>query len=150
MNTIGERIKMIIEFEKMNEFSFSKRIGKSNTAVAKIVKGESKPGFEVIEAILTEFPSLNSDWLIQGTGQMLKGEQKDSMKAGAYLQDYLQKLESQFTEMKDMFNSQIAVKDRQIEKLMDLLGKHKCVSGTGVIEHPATAMVYLETLGQRA
>lgn len=123
MNTIGERIKMIIESEKMNEFSFSKRIGKSNTAVAKIVKGESKPGFEVIEAILTEFPMLNSDWLIQGTGQMLKSEQKDSIKAGAYLQDYLQKLENQFAEMKDMFSSQIAVKDRQIEKLMDLLGK---------------------------
>ena len=40
-----------------------------------------------------------------------------------YLQDYLQKLESQFAEMKEMFSSQIAVKDRQIEKLMDLLGK---------------------------
>lgn len=123
MNTIGERIKMIIELEKLNENSFSRRIGKSYTAIAKIVKGESKPGFEIIEAVLVEFPNINSDWLIHGTGQMTKDGQKESSKPGDYLQDYLQKLEAQFAEMREMFSSQIAVKDRQIEKLMDLLGK---------------------------
>lgn len=119
MNAIGERIKMIIDSEKLNEYSFSKRIGKSNTAIAKIVKGGSKPGFEIIEAVLVEFPSINSDWLIHGTGQMTKEVQRDAGTPGAYLQEYLQKLEERFEKLTE----QLTAKDKQIEKLMDLLGK---------------------------
>lgn len=119
MNAIGERIKMIIDSERLNEYSFSKRIGKSNTAIAKIVKGESKPGFEIIEAVLVEFPNINSDWLIHGTGQMTKDGQRETGKSGSYLQEYLQKLEERFEKLTE----QLTVKDKQIDKLMDLLGK---------------------------
>lgn len=130
MNTIGERFRLIIETEKTNTNSFSKRLGVSNTAIIKIVKGESKPGFDIIEAVLVEFPNISSDWLIHGKGQMANEAQQAKEKTGSYLQDYLDKLEKQFSEMRDMFASQkelfaseLATKNRQIEKLMDLLGK---------------------------
>jgi len=122
MKTIGERIKMIIDSEKLNENSFSKRLRKSYTAIAKIVKGESKPGFEIIESILLEFPNIDADWLIHGTGSMNKSEIQVE-RPDAYLQNHLKNLELQFAEMKEMFSSELAVKNRQIEKLMDLLGK---------------------------
>ena len=151
MNTIGERFKMIIEAEKLNEFSFSKRIGKSNTAITKIVKGESKPGFEIIEAVLLEFPFLNSEWLINGSGDMKKETKQGTERPDSYLQEYLHTLEKQFVELKEMFNSQIAVKDeqikakdRQIEKLIDSLGKpNDVIEGAQVLplweENKATA-----------
>lgn len=122
MKTIGERIKLVIDSERLNENSFSKRIGKSYTAIAKIVKGDSKPGFEIIESILVEFPNIDADWLIHGTGSMTKNDTKMD-RPDAYLQNHLKNLEIQFTEMKEMFHSELAVKNRQIEKLMELLGK---------------------------
>lgn len=150
MNTIGERFKMIIEAEKLNDFSFSKRLGKSNTAVVKIVKGESKPGFDVIEAVLSEFPHINSEWLIKGEGVMKKDvKPNEAERPDGYLIVHLENLEKQFSEMKEMFHSELAVKNRQIEKLMDLLGKPECVTETGVYKHPATAELE-EGLAQRA
>jgi transcriptional regulator with XRE-family HTH domain len=163
MNTIGERFKMIIEVEKLNEYSFSKRIGKSNTAISKIVKGESKPGFEIIEAVLNEFPTINTDWLIHGTGQMVKSEvQRENVeRPDNYLQSHLTRLEENFQRLNQQIevkDQQIATKDKQIEyyqrqteQLIVLLGKTECVTEeTGVYKHPATAELEEEGMAQLA
>ena len=115
MTTIGERLKLLVEAEKLNLFSFSKRLGVSNTAITKIAKGDSKPGFEIIDAILKEFPNLNTDWLINGTGEMFKQAKAETVD-NSYLMDFLAKLEGEF-------KHQLAMKDQQINKLLDLLGK---------------------------
>lgn len=125
MKTIGERFKKIIETENMNAFSFSKRIGVSNTAIAKIIKGESKPGYDVMESVLQEFPNLNTDWLMNGNGEMWKEVVGSDNRPDNYLQSHLKNLEEQFSRL----NQQLEVKDRQIERLMDLLGKHDDVVG---------------------
>jgi predicted DNA-binding protein YlxM (UPF0122 family) len=40
-----------------------------------------------------------------------------------YLQEYMQKLEDNFRELREVFAEELSAKNRQIEKLMDLLGK---------------------------
>jgi predicted DNA-binding protein YlxM (UPF0122 family) len=40
-----------------------------------------------------------------------------------YLQKYMQKLEDNFRELREVFAEELSAKNRQIEKLMDLLGK---------------------------
>lgn len=128
MNTLtssefGERIKTLIFKMNKNRSSFASSIGASHTAIGKIVKGETRPGFAMIDAILKAYPQVNRDWLLEGKGDMFIETITPDSSPDNYLQEHLKNLEKQFAEMREMFNSQMATKDRQIEKLMDLLGK---------------------------
>ena len=64
----------------MNQNSFSKKIGMdNNVTIGNIVKGrKNKPSYDVIEKIILTFDSINSDWLITGKGEMIKGSNINS------------------------------------------------------------------------
>ncbi|MFC5413117.1 helix-turn-helix domain-containing protein [Larkinella bovis] len=123
--TIAERTRMLIDSQHLNEYSFSKKIGKSNSAVQKIVKGESKPGFDMLEAIFQEFPTLNREWYIEGKGEMFRPEitQAES-KQDQYLQDYMNRLEERFIKMIEARDQQIISLTRMLEQA---LGKPEVV-----------------------
>lgn len=128
MNTLtsdefGERIKTLIFKTNKNQSSFASSIGVSHTAIGKIVKGGTKPGYAIIDAILKAYPQVNRDWLLEGKGEMFIETISPDSSPDNYLQEHLRNLEKQFAEMREMFSSQMATKDKQIEKLMDLLGK---------------------------
>ena len=74
MNNINSRISQIISHFGLNKNSFSKKIGmENNVTIGNIVSGRrNKPSFDVIEKILLSFDSISSEWLIIGTGEMLK------------------------------------------------------------------------------
>jgi len=71
-STINERIEQIMNYEKLNYLSFGKKISFSDVVVGNIVKGRNKPSFDFIEKISQTFDWINIDWLITGTGEMLK------------------------------------------------------------------------------
>lgn len=128
-NEIAQRLRLIIESLGMNTNSFSKKIGKSYSNVTYILEGKVKPGFDFISTILKFYPHINSGWLITGEGEMFTSINSE-LRADGYLQEHLRNLEKQFAEIREMFNSelavknqQIAAKDRQIEKLIDSMGK---------------------------
>ena len=135
MDQICERFKQMLDALKISNNAFAKSIGKTSTTINYIVDGRNKPSFDVLEAIFEKYPQLSRDWLLMGEGDMFR-ESKTSVRTDSYLQEYLHKLEEQFLRL----NLQLEVKDKQIEKLMDLLGKPECDTETGVIEkkHPAT------------
>lgn len=149
-NEIGSRIKELIFKLNLNQTSFAKSVGVSQNAIFKTVSGETTPRLSLIDSILKAYPKVNKSWLLDGEGDMFHDLKSQTDSEGDYLQEHLLKLEKQFAEMAEMFRNQLAVKDRQIEKLMELLGKPECVIETGVIKHPATGGMFLETLGQRA
>ncbi|MGA9651037.1 hypothetical protein [Pedobacter sp.] len=117
MQTIADRTRSLIELSGMNEYSFSKRIGKSNTAITKLVKGESKPGFEMIESIFNEFPNLSREWYLEGTGEMWKTETPSAPPVESYLKEHLLRLETNFALLSDQLKAQLESKDKQIEGL---------------------------------
>lgn len=119
-NRVNERIGELVRALKISNNAFSKSIGKSASAVNFIIDGRSKPSYDVLEAICEIYPEVNPSWLLVGEGEMWKaGEAAAVVPPDNYLQSYLEKLEEQF---KRVMN-QLETKDRQIEKLMDLLGK---------------------------
>src|SRR5690606_18705878 len=72
----------IIDHFKLNNFSFSKRIGVTGTTIDSIVNGrpqadgsrkKTKPGYDVLTAIIDEF-DINPDYLFGKSNQMLKSE----------------------------------------------------------------------------
>ena len=136
MSTINERLKVLIDSQHLNEYSFSRRINKSNTAVTKLVKGESKPGFDMLEAIFQEFPDLSREWFIEGKGEMWKQQESssdDQAPADDYLRRHIGKLEDSFHKLSEQFTTELLVKNQQIagmQRTIDalLLGKEEADS----------------------
>lgn len=71
---INERILYIIENKTNgNKRRFSERIGFAPQVVFNIVSGrKTKPSFDVLEAIITSFDDISSEWLLTGRGRMLR------------------------------------------------------------------------------
>ena len=75
---VETRIKRLIEHYEYNVSSFSKAIGLTgNVTIHKIVKGESAPSFATLLKIKEAFPEINTDWILNGDGDMIIKNQKD-------------------------------------------------------------------------
>ena len=80
MEHIDDKIKAIINHFHLNNFAFSKRIGVTGTTIDSIVNGraqadgsrkKTKPGYDVLSAIINEF-DINPDYLFGKSTTMLK------------------------------------------------------------------------------
>lgn len=70
METINERIAAVIEDCGMNVTTFSKMIGVAQTSLRGVVKDGAEPKFTTLEKIIIAEPSINTNWLITGKGEM--------------------------------------------------------------------------------
>lgn len=70
---IIERIKELIARKEMSETSFAKLIGVSQRTLNNYMNGRT-PSLEVLDAILSVFPEVSSEWLLRGEGKMLKSD----------------------------------------------------------------------------
>ncbi len=72
---IGSRIDELIQKLGYNKSSFSTAIGlTNNVTIGRIVHGEREPSFEILQRITQTFGNINTDWLLKGEGEMLKGD----------------------------------------------------------------------------
>ena len=70
METIGDRIALIIKKNGLKKIQFAKKLGIDQSYVSKLLKGEKfKPSDALIKSICREF-HINEDWLRNGTGAM--------------------------------------------------------------------------------
>ena len=67
--SVKQRIKYFIKSENMTVLDFERKIEVANGYVNSISKGI---GTEKLEKILEIYPNLNLEWLITGSGEMLK------------------------------------------------------------------------------
>lgn len=73
IGTVGERILQLINyFASGNKTAFGRAAGLQSGLLAGIIGSrQSKPSFEVLQKILTGYPSINPIWLLFGRGPML-------------------------------------------------------------------------------
>lgn len=71
MDNIKERIKQIRKYNKLSQENFGKNLGVSRDVISNIEQGRVEPKDLIIEHICNIY-SINKDWLLYGTGQMLK------------------------------------------------------------------------------
>ena len=76
---ISIRIKQIIEYKQLTINKFAEKVGASNSYFNKIIKNNTSIGSDKIENILTAFPEISAEWLIMGTGQMIKNNRQNSI-----------------------------------------------------------------------
>jgi hypothetical protein len=76
IGTISQRIIQLVDhFCQGNKTAFGRAADIQSGVLAGIVGGrESKPGFEILQKLLTAYPSVNPVWLLFGRGPMLNEE----------------------------------------------------------------------------
>jgi transcriptional regulator with XRE-family HTH domain len=69
-DTINERIDYLINQFAKNQSDFANKIGKPSQTISNIVLRGTKPGSEILEAILNVYPQVDALWLVCGIGEM--------------------------------------------------------------------------------
>ncbi|TDB69076.1 helix-turn-helix domain-containing protein [Arundinibacter roseus] len=138
--TTGERFKIMLESMSLSKYAFANKIGVSSTVINGIVNNQNNPGHKVLTGIQKNFPEINTGWLLTGEGDMKAAPEKITERD--YLLEHLIKLEDQFNRLLN----QLDTKDRQIEKLMDLLGK---LEGANVDQLYPTKVIQLYPVAQQ-
>lgn len=74
METINDRVKLIIEREQMSVKEFAESINITDATIKHIINGRNNPSYDVMQKILSRYPYINSSWLLMGEGEMYKEE----------------------------------------------------------------------------
>lgn len=70
--TINQRIIKFIENQGISAYKLAKEIGTSEAVISNIKTEKNKPNIEIVEKILNKYEGLDANWLINGTGNMIK------------------------------------------------------------------------------
>lgn len=71
---ISTRISELISALETSQNAFATAINTSSSRISNVTTGRNKPDFDLIQAILSKFTIVSSDWLILGAGPMFKSE----------------------------------------------------------------------------
>lgn len=74
-NNIKNRFKTIREFYNLNQVVFGEKLGVSRDVISNIEQGRVEPK-ELILNHICDIYSINKEWLLYGTGKMLKSNEK--------------------------------------------------------------------------
>jgi transcriptional regulator with XRE-family HTH domain len=67
-----ERILSIIKYLNLSPSDFAEEIGVQRSSISHLISGRNKPSLEFIQKILTRYPEINTEWMLNGNGEMLK------------------------------------------------------------------------------
>ena len=72
--TVGTRINDVMRHFDLSAYQLAKNLGyEGPQKLYKLVKNESKPGYETLMDILDHYPELRSEWLMRGEEPMIHG-----------------------------------------------------------------------------
>ncbi len=69
-----DRIRQIIDTEGLSQSEFAERIGVQRSNISHILSGRNNPSIDFIQKLLSNFPNINSEWVLLGKGKMYKEE----------------------------------------------------------------------------
>ena len=87
---IKDRIRMIMEREKVPPKVFAKTIGVQQSTLSHILNGRNKPSLEVVMKVHQKYDYVNLEWLLYGKGEMMVSEEETSFSSSN--SDYLPSL----------------------------------------------------------
>lgn len=73
-----DRIRQLMESQHMNQQSFANFIGVSPASLSSILQERTRPTLNIVEAIRSKMPTLNTDWLMWGEGEMFQSGAGDA------------------------------------------------------------------------
>lgn len=76
-----DRIKRIMEEQHMSQQVFADFVGLSPATLSSIFTGRTRPTLNVVEAIKNKLPSISTDWLLMGVGDMFVSASSDAQES---------------------------------------------------------------------
>lgn len=118
MNTsnVKKRLERYLKDKKMSKTAFGKAIGVSSSYVTSIRSSISN---DKVLAIRKAFPDLNTDWLLYGTGSMLKNGSETGSDTETDLKRQLIEKDTEIADLKDTIARQAKMICDLHEKLAD-------------------------------
>lgn len=84
-----QRLEQFLAAENISKAQFADKIRVARAAVSHIIAGRNNPGYEFIVNTMSEYPQLNIEWLLTGTGKMYKTADDDQLSQGDILTNTL-------------------------------------------------------------
>lgn len=69
-----DRILKIMDYNKFTPSEFADVLEIDRSRLSHILNGRNNPSLEIVMKILEKFPEISSDWLLFGSGNMLKNQ----------------------------------------------------------------------------
>jgi transcriptional regulator with XRE-family HTH domain len=69
-----DRIQLILKVQNMTASRFADEIGVQRSSISHILSGRNMPSLDLITKILKRFPEIDSEWLLNGKGTMMKNQ----------------------------------------------------------------------------
>lgn len=69
-----QRLQQFLSAENISQSQLADKLGVARASVSHILSGRNKPGFDFIECLAREYPTLNLEWFIMGKGRMYKSD----------------------------------------------------------------------------
>lgn len=128
---IKNRIKQFVASKNLSDKAFEKILGVSNGSWQKA----STVSENVLLKFVDKFPEVSVDWLLTGEGDMIIAESSQVVSGvnnnqitggqGSIVLDASNRLIDEMAAQRQLFSDLISEKDRQIDKLLQLLSKDK-------------------------
>jgi transcriptional regulator with XRE-family HTH domain len=74
-----DRILEIIKYLHLSPSDFAEEIGVQRSSISHLISGRNKASLEFVQKILSRYPEINTDWLLNGNGQMLNKQIQTSI-----------------------------------------------------------------------
>ena len=65
-----DRIRLIMESQKMNAGTFAKFVGIASSSLSNVFNGRTNPTLSMVMSIHKKFPEISYSWLLEGKGDM--------------------------------------------------------------------------------
>ncbi len=65
-----DRIRQLMDAQHMNQQTFANYLGVNTASLSSIFTGRTSPTLNIVNAIKSKFPNVNTDWLLYGSGGM--------------------------------------------------------------------------------
>ena len=69
-----DRIKLLMEKEKLSPKVFADMVGIQPSVISHILSGRNKPSMDVVQKILNTFRTVSTDWMLLGFGPMYRNQ----------------------------------------------------------------------------
>lgn len=70
--SIGQRFTQLIQHLGLSKNAFAQSLDKTATVIQHLVDERNKPGYDLLCKVFEVYPNVSKDWLMEGTGAMLK------------------------------------------------------------------------------
>lgn len=133
-----DRILLVLKIKNLTPSKFADEIGIQRSSMSHIMSGRNLPSLDLIMKILTKHPDINSEWLIQGIGPMMKTIQIDLFDSQNEVKTNL--LENMIPTQPMME----VVNDNKTESIPEKAVEKESINMQPVIEHTETKDVKTE------